>query len=110
MTPKGTKFAPEFPSENSIFHSVLTFYNEMIIMAADTRIGFEASIGNNNFIVINFQSEDEIDRVYKIFAKDAKQIREELNKTFWNAKYAEFIDKFGVCWMFNFDYTQSSAN
>jgi PhnB protein len=106
MTAKG-KFATEFPSENSILHSVLTFYNGMIIMASDTRIGLESTIGNNNFIVINFESEEEIDRVYALFAKDAINIREKLNKVFWGAKYAEFIDKFGICWMFNYDYPQN---
>ena len=103
MLAKG-KCAEEFDSENSVFHSVLTFYNGMIIMAADTRIGFGSTFGNNNFIVINFESEEEIDRVYAAFAKDAIKIREELHKVFWNAKYAEFVDKFGVCWMFNFDF------
>jgi PhnB protein len=101
MLAKG-KLAEEFSSENSVLHSVLTFYNGMIIMSADTRIGLDATFGNNNFIVINFESEEEIDRVYSLFAKDAMKIREELHKVFWNAKYAEFVDKFGVCWMFKF--------
>ena len=79
----------------------------MIIMASDARVGLEAKFGNSNFIVINFESEEEIDRVYNLFAKDAMQIREPLHKPFWNAKYAEFVDKFGVCWMFNFDYLES---
>ena len=57
MLAKG-KFASEFPSENSVLHSVLTFYDGMIIMASDTRIGLEAQFGNSNFIVINFQSEE----------------------------------------------------
>lgn len=104
MTPKWTKFESEFLSSDAIFHSVLTFYNGMIIMAADTRVGFVSTADNNNFIVINFESEKEIDRAYNLFAKDAIKIREELNKIFWGAKYAEFVDKFGVCWMFNFDY------
>ena len=108
MTPKGTKFESEFSSPDAVFHSVLSFYNSMMIMAADTRIGFESKIGNNNFIVINFESEEEIDRVYALFAKDALKIREELHKVFWGAKYAEFVDKFGVCWMFNFDYPKNS--
>jgi PhnB protein len=94
MTPAGTKFESEFSSPDAIFHSVLTFYNGMIIMAADTSIGLETIIGNNNFIVINFESEEEIDRVYALFAKDALKIREELHKVFWGAKYAEFVDKF----------------
>lgn len=106
MTPKGTKFESEFSSSGAVFHSVLTFYSGMIIMAADTRIGFKTTIGNNNFIVINFESEEEIDRVYALFVKDAMNIREELHKVFWGAKYAEFIDKFGICWMFNFDYAK----
>ena len=106
MTAKG-KFAAEFPSENSILHSVLTFYNGMIIMAADTRIGLQSTAGNNNFIVINFESEEEIDRVYSLFATDAISIREELSKVFWGAKYAEFVDKFGICWMFNYDYPKN---
>lgn len=109
MHPKG-EFADHFASSDAIMHSVLSFYDGMIIMAADTRIGLEATVGNNNFIVINFSSEDEIDRVYKLFAQDAIQIREELNKVFWGAKYAEFVDKFGISWMFNFDYPSKDCN
>jgi PhnB protein len=104
LTASQANMLNEFSSENSILHTVLNFYNGMIIMGADTKIGMETSFGNNNFIVINFESESEIDRVYALFAKDAQKIREELHKVFWNAKYAEFVDKFGVCWMFNFDY------
>ena len=59
MTPKGTKFESEFSSPDAIFHAVLNFYNGMIIMAADTRIGFESTIGNNNFIVINQKKQEE---------------------------------------------------
>lgn len=104
MTASQANMLNDFPSKNSILHAVLNFYNGMIIMGADTKIGMETSFGNNNFIVINFESEAEIDRVYALFAKDAMEIKEELHKVFWNAKYAEFVDKFGVCWMFNFDY------
>ena len=64
MTPKGTKFENEFSSPDVVFHSVLTFYNGMIIMAADARIGFEATIGKmKKFKIIGEKYKNKVKKV-----------------------------------------------
>ena len=106
MTVKDTAYESQFASENSILHAVLTSKDGIAIMSSDTMIGHKVEFGSSNYIVINFESEEEIDRVYSLFSKDAIKIREELHKAFWGAKYAALVDKFGICWMFFFYYAK----
>lgn len=86
--------------KNKIVHCELTFEGG-IIMASDQ---FEDSTkvvkGNNVQLSINFGSVEKIKEVYELL-KQGGEVTMELQDTFWNAKFATLVDKFGIHWMLN---------
>lgn len=50
---------------------------------------------------INFTDETAIDRAYEMLTKDAQAIKVPLANQFWGAKFAMFVDKYGIPWMLN---------
>lgn len=61
--------------------------------------------GTNIQLSLNFASEEEIDKTFAALSEGAN-ITMPLDKTFWGAKFGMLVDKFGVNWMFNYDYEQ----
>ena len=56
--------------------------------------------GENIRMMLECDSEAEIQRVYEYLGQDG-QIRLPLQKTFWGALHAHVFDKFGICWTLN---------
>ncbi|RIO15148.1 VOC family protein, partial [Mammaliicoccus sciuri] len=52
---------------------------------------------SNIYIVLEFETEEQINEVYNIF-KEEGQVQMELGQTFWGQTYAKVIDKFGIGW------------
>lgn len=70
------------------------------LMASDA-IGHPLTHGNDMSIMINCDSEEQINTYYKALSAGG-EIVSELKKEFWGAIYANFVDKYGIRWMLNY--------
>jgi PhnB protein len=70
------------------------------LMASDG-IGHPLTHGNDMSIMINCDSEEQINAYYKALSVGG-EIVSELKKEFWGAIYANFVDKYGIRWMLNY--------
>ena len=74
-----------------------------ILFGSDTLSAHgDAIFGNNFSITINGDSIEEADKLFSGLSVGGK-ITMPLEKTFWNAYFGMFTDKFGINWMINFD-------
>ncbi len=60
-------------------------------------------------IVLELDSKEQIEAIWKKVKQKKYKIRAELEKTFWNAYFAMFIDDDGIGWQLNFPLPPSSA-
>ena len=65
--------------------------------------------GNNIAVSVNCDSEEEIGTFYSRLSEGGS-IMESLKLQFWDALFGVVIDKFGICWMLNFDKTALQTN
>jgi len=86
--------------KNYVLHGELRF-GDLVIYFSDSPQG--VAMGDNVTLLLDCSSEAEVDRLYKALSVDA-EIHMPLQKTFWNAKYANIKDKFGVTWQLNYQY------
>lgn len=93
--------------QKKIMHIALPIGDGDVIMATDTleSFGQKLTVGNNFYITINAESEDEANRLYKGLTKEGK-IEMPLQKAFWGALFGMFADKYGIQWMITYDYNQ----
>jgi PhnB protein len=74
---------------------------DLLLMASDTFPGSEAQTGSNISLVLEFESEEEVIRVYNHLILKST-VHMELQDTFWGAKYAKVKDPFGITWDLNY--------
>lgn len=92
--------------KDHIAHSSLT-KNGFVLMGTDMGPG-EYKQGNNISISMNCESEEEINRMYSKLSEGGNII-DSLKEQFWGGLFGVLIDKFGICWMFNFDRNQGGS-
>ena len=87
-----------------IMHIALPIGNGHILMATDAleSMGQKLTQGNNFYISIFPESQEEADRLFDGLSAGGK-IETPLQDMFWGAYYGSFTDKFGVQWMVNYD-------
>jgi PhnB protein len=85
--------------KKKVMHSVLRF-GDNVIMGSDGPSHFQMKIGNNVTLSLNFDSTEEMERVFNKLAAGG-QVRMPLEDTFWGARFGMCADKYGVEWMFN---------
>lgn len=92
-------------ARDKIMHISLPLGKNNILMGTDApeSMGFKIVTGNNSYILLETESEDEAAGLYKGLSAGGK-IEMELQKTFWGAYYGSFTDKFGIRWMINYAY------
>jgi PhnB protein len=73
---------------------------DLSIMASDAFPGNSVVVGNNISLTLEFESEEEILKVYDALRQKGTVLME-LQDTFWGAKYAKVKDVFGVIWDLN---------
>ena len=83
--------------QNKIMHSSLNIREGVTIYLSDSLQEGEVTSDNNVFIHVEFDSEDEVRKVYEALSAGGK-VNMPLDKTFWNAVYGDLVDKFGVSW------------
>ena len=90
---------------NKIMHIALPLSNGHTLMASDTikSMGQALKVGNNVYINLSPDSEEEADRLFNGLSAGGK-VEMALQKTFWGAYYGSFADKYGVQWMINYEY------
>jgi len=93
--------------KDKILHVALPIGNGIIIMGSDTSLsmGRKVETGNNIAISVNTDNDDETGKIYNALSAGGK-ILIPLGKTFWNAYYGMFIDKFGIPWMVSNVYNE----
>lgn len=98
----------EIPEEakNRVMHVALPIGNDLL-MGADTFIGMPHKRGNNNYISIFPESKAEADRLFNELSAGG-EVEMPMEEQFWGDYYGSFIDKFGVCWMINFNNENKS--
>lgn len=64
--------------------------------------------GSTVSLSLNSTSLEEQQRVFDILARDAQEITMQLQDTFWGAHFGMLTDKFGIKWLFNYDYSAKS--
>ncbi len=99
---------PEFqgpPSDGQkIMHVALPIGNNTMLLGSDVpeHMG-PVNQGNNVSIAVHPGSEEEADRLFNSLSTGG-QVTMPMSKTFWNAYFGMFTDKFGIHWMVNYDY------
>lgn len=93
---------------NKLMHVSLPIGKGTILMGSDApEISGKVNKGNNVFISINTESEDEAERIFNGLSAGGK-VMMPMGKTFWGAYFGMFSDKFGIQWMLSYDYNQKN--
>ncbi len=74
--------------------------NDMVIYMSDSMPMNPLIKGNQVSLTIDFDDDSTLDQIYNNF-KDTSQITMPLQDTFWGARFAGLIDKYGVVWALN---------
>jgi PhnB protein len=90
---------------NKIMHISLPLSDGYTLMASDTleAWGQKLKVGNNVYINLSPDSEEEDDRLFNGLSAGGK-VEMAMEKTFWGAYFGSFADKYGVQWMINYEY------
>jgi PhnB protein len=78
---------------------------DFLFMASDCFIGHTVDVGNNISLVLEFESEEEIQNIYDKLSQNGSVLME-LQDTFWGAKYGKVKDPYGVIWDLNYTKAQ----
>jgi PhnB protein len=94
--------------KEKIMHVSLPISKETILMGSDSSgsFGHSTVAGNNFSLSVNTDTEEEARSVFEKLSAGGK-VTMPLEKTFWNALFGMFTDKFGINWMVNYDYNQN---
>lgn len=96
------------PAEESeyVMHVSLPIGKDSYLMGSDSPSSMgKISNGNNYHVSIQSDSDEETDRLYQGLSAGG-QVTMPLEKTFWGARFAMFVDKFGIQWMINQDVSE----
>ena len=95
----------DFPKEakDRVMHANLNKGGCSILMASDIMPGMPFTAGNNVWVSVHCESVEEIERLFAAFS-DKGTVRMPLSDQFWGARFGMLADRFGVQWMFNYEY------
>ena len=87
-----------------VMHISLRIGCHTILMASDIipSLGHSLQVGNNNYISLHPDSKEEADRIFYGLSAGGK-IEMAIEDQFWGDYFGSFIDRFGICWMINFN-------
>ena len=92
-------------SENLIMHTALFINESVMLMGSDCIEGFghQAKAGTNSYFMLDTDTAEEAQQLYKALVVDAQDIEMPLGEQFWAELYSSFTDKFGIAWMIHFE-------
>jgi len=85
--------------EGKVIHSELHVNADCILYFVDVLNGKKEA--DMNHILLDLESEEEINRIYKALSKNGS-VKFELQKTFWGAYHAVVTDCYGNTWGLNY--------
>lgn len=90
--------------KNRLMHVSLPLPNGQVLMASDClpSAGHVLNVGNNNYISVAPDSREEADRLFGGLSADG-DIEMPMEDMFWGDYFGSFKDRFGVCWMINYN-------
>jgi PhnB protein len=97
---------PNTPPANKdrVMHASLSLEKgKSVLMASDAWEGMQFSMGNAFSVSVHPTSAEETKRVWAALSEGAK-VGQPLADAPWGALYGALTDKFGVQWMFNYEY------
>ena len=99
----GTENLPE-EEKNRSMHVALPIGNNQFLMASDClpSQGHVLNQGNNNYISVTPDSREEADRIFNGLSAGGT-VEMPMEDMFWGDYFGSFTDKYGVCWMINFN-------
>jgi PhnB protein len=105
--PVNANFPISESDREKIMHISLPISHETVLFGCDTSNNFENQtiIGNNISLSIETDSMEEAARIFNGLS-DGGTVTMPLDKTFWDAYYGMFTDKFGINWMVNYDLSR----
>jgi len=91
-----------------IMHIALPIGGENVLMASDAleSMGPQRIVGTNVSISVSPESKEETETLFKGLAQDGT-VTMPLADVFWGAYFGMLTDKFGIQWLFSFDYDQN---
>ena len=95
-------------SKDRIMHAMFEA-DKLQFMISDCQPGKEVSSGDQVHLSLNFESLESINKIFENLSEGGK-VSMELQDTFWGARFGMLADKFGINWMFNFDYPKEKEN
>ena len=88
---------------NLVMHVTLPIGKDTVLMGSDANAASgNVKFGDNVSVSINAESIAEADKLFYGLSESGI-IKMPIQKTFWNAYFGMFTDKFGIHWMVNFD-------
>ena len=97
--------------KDKIMHISLPISKESVLFGCDTSSAFEKStdIDSNVSLSIEADSIEEATRIFKELSSGGI-VKMPLDKTFWDAYFGMFTDKYGINWMVNYDLSKTKTN
>ncbi len=93
---------------DKIMHIALPIGNGDVLMATDAleSMGQKRTAGNNFSISVNTESKEETEKLFNGLSTGGT-VTMPLADSFWGAYFGMCTDKFGIQWLFNYDYNQN---
>jgi PhnB protein len=102
---------PDFPisdqQKNRVMHARMDA-KAFSLMASDGTPGNEQK-GGNISLSLNFEDVAAGEKLFEALSSGGA-VETPLTEMFWDAKFGQFTDKFGIDWMFNIALTRATAN
>lgn len=89
-------------AKDRIMHALFEA-DKLQFMISDCQPDKEVKSGSQISLSLNFDDIESINKTFKNLSVDG-EVTMELEDTFWGARFGMLDDKFGVSWMFNYDY------
>jgi PhnB protein len=90
--------------KNRTMHISLPIGGGIVLMASDIvpSMGHKLNQGNGIYISLHPESREEADRIFQNLSEGG-EVEMPMEDQFWGDYFGSFVDKFGVCWMINYN-------
>jgi len=90
--------------KDRVMHVSLPILGGYMLMGSDIvpSAGHKLTVGNNAYISIHPDSMEEADRIFNKLSAGG-EIEMPMENQFWGDYFGSFKDKYGVCWMINYN-------
>lgn len=92
-------------AKDRIMHALFEA-DKLQLMISDCQPDKEVKSGSQISLSLNFDNIESINKTFGSLSVDG-EVTMELQDTFWGARFGMLDEKFGVSWMFNFDYPKN---